>query len=150
MHTGKFGKTEVIKGCLQCWRKCLNVWFSEKQNQLSLPLTSRRSAKPRTTCSLLYFSDQQPSISIETAEKPLLNQKNHCFGNSGQLVQTVSHRCDVLRMAHASEQADVPICPNTGLPRSFQASCTDTSPWGSVLLPPTLLEWADGVNCQKA
>lgn len=51
----------------------------------------------------------------------------------------------MLRMAHTSEQADAPICPNTGLPRSVQASCTDTS-HEVVLLPLPLLIYGDEVN----
>lgn len=48
-----------------------------------------------------------------------LKRKNHCFGNSGQLVQIVSHRCDMCRMAHASEQTDTPICPKDRLAKVF-------------------------------
>lgn len=48
-----------------------------------------------------------------------LERNKHCFGNSGQLAQTVSHRCDALRMAHASEPADTPICPNYSLAKVF-------------------------------
>lgn len=34
-------------------------------------------------------------------------------------MQTVSHRCDMHHMAHASEQTDTPICPNYSLAKVF-------------------------------
>lgn len=124
----------------------VHVCFSKKHNWLSslIPALGGQLSQMSATVFIPLIARHQHIKCIIH-----LKEKNHCFRNSGQPVQTGSHRCMCSIWLILLSRQTLQSVQTTVLPRSFQASCTDISYCSSVLLPPTLLIYNDKINPQK-